>query len=393
MVFCENTANHNLNFQLHKKQLQTDKRCDFMTTFGLLTCKKGTPPKHITHLAEVALQYPIEVVCFCPSNIQPITHEVIGYTFDKQKKSWIASTFSLPNLLYDRCFYNTKEERMQNAAVVKWLQTQKNIIFLNHSLPNKIEVYEFLQTICTFKPFLPNLQKLEKTSDCIKNLNLNGQILLQPEANLGTAGQILCKQIGTQYQLQTIRNKKIIKKTVPSMKELEAFLDSLIQKKSYILSPMLTFYTKNRNTFLLRFLLQKDGNGLWCTKGKMAILHPEVRWDLSKQKEKTIHFQAFINHNFPRNFRTQLRSMQNIIQKLPAILDQHFQSQFELVIDMGIDYQLQPVLVNWNHKPTPKMLEQIAPHCDFPIDEAPIVYGLYLTKNESRQKDTKRKEN
>lgn len=358
-----------------------------MTTLGILTCRTGMPPKHITKLAKDSLQIPMEIVCFRPSDIQPITHEINGYTFDKQNEKWLSTTFPLPSLLYDRCFYTAKENRMQNASVVKWLQTQKNITFLNHSLPNKIEVYELLQSIPFFAPFLSELKRIEKTTDCIHALNQNGEVLLQAETSQSTHGQILCKQDGMQYKLQTIRNKKIIEKTIPSIQLLEEFFNQLFKHKPHILSPVQHFYTKNRDSFILRFLLQKDKNGVWCVKGKVVILNPTPHWNSSTPKEKFVHFQTFIYQNFPRNFRMQLHTIQSITQQFPIILDKHFQSQFEYIIDIGIDYRLQPILINWNHKPTSKIFEQMTPYCEFPIENSSILYGLYLAQHIKNKKE------
>src|SRR4051794_776610 len=51
----------------------------------------------------------IDVFVFSPNRINWQQSMIRGYMFDRPQQDWVARTFPLPALIYDRCFFGTKQ--------------------------------------------------------------------------------------------------------------------------------------------------------------------------------------------------------------------------------------------------------------------------------------------
>ena len=81
-----------------------------MLFFGILTCSKK-PPAHITDRVKANADPKVEFFCFSFFAIEPISNQVNGYRFCKETTDWKEASFPIPSILYDQCFYDTKEKR------------------------------------------------------------------------------------------------------------------------------------------------------------------------------------------------------------------------------------------------------------------------------------------
>ena len=353
-----------------------------MLFFGILTCSKK-PPAHITDRVKANADPKVEFFCFSPCAIEPISNQVNGYRFCKETTDWKEASFPIPSILYDQCFYDTKEKRMKNKSIVNWLLAQPNLIFLNPGFSDKLTVYQTLQAAQNPITLLP-IQKISRAQDGLIQLYQTGGLILQPATDYSTSGQIYICYTKTDYIFQIQKKEKRMTKTISSEAKCVTFLTQLLTHKTYVAQPIWQFYTKKHIPFLLRFLLQKSGNGQWQIAAKAAILYPKSAWHESEQAEYYLSLHSFILQNFTRYDTKRMVQLSTFALQAASILDDLLKT-FELLLDIGIYTHMQPCLLHWNHKPTPQIRNKIMAYREIPDPDFPIPYAKFLFERQANK--------
>lgn len=354
---------------------------------GVLTAREHLPATHITQLAMLGNQAGIQIICFRPSDIQPVSHQVKGYKLNLSSNQWDEVTLSLPKLLYDQCFYTTHKKRLHNEAIVHWLQAQEDIVFLNHSLSNFIEIYEFLHTIPFFQPFLLSVTRIQQVSDISKALQVKKEILLEPLTSSNYQGQIYITQDSIGYHLFTKKKRKILEVNLNQLQELENFLEKKITATPHILRAPLHFYTKQGEPFLIRLYMQKNTQGIWQSVGQMIVINPEKFIQTPEHaEEKTIHLQTFL-HQYKLRKANITQDLKKISMQLPLLIDKYFQNQFEITFDFAFDMRGKGklYLLNCNHKPTPHIKAQFQKLFSCDLYQTVLDYAYSSLSNEQKR--------
>ena len=125
-----------------------------MIAFGIMTLSMESEASYIDEIAIRAHSCGMECFRFLPSKINPHNLKAEGRRFEIDQQRWIECEFSIPALLYDRCFYGDDEHSKQCIPIVSWLKSREDITFLGYGLPNKLDLYHALKTT-VLSPYLP----------------------------------------------------------------------------------------------------------------------------------------------------------------------------------------------------------------------------------------------
>ena len=352
---------------------------------GILTAKENLPATHITRLARFGSQKDIQVVCFRPCDIHPTTHLAKGYQWNPEHEAWEESDFPIPILLYDQCFYTTNRKRIQNESIVQWLQAQENIQFLNHTLPNFIEIHTFLHSISFFQPFLMPVTSVHQISEITKILQDKKEILLEPITSTNYQGQIYMMTTNTNYHLFTKQRREMLEITFYTLEELEKFLEKKITPKSYMIRTPMHFFTKQGEPFLIRIYLRKNNRDIWQAVGKIAITNPTQFIQTPEHStERIIPLHNFIHQNALRK-SSIIQYLKRMTHQFPILMEKYFQNQHELTLDFAFNTHGKLFLLNWNSKPSPYTKEQFQKYCPDDFCEATISYAGQLLSHEQKR--------
>lgn len=112
-----------------------------MTRLGILTMIPFESNSYFDEMAKRAKEYQIVLFLFSPLSIKPATEMVEGLRYDTVSDKWEVDQFTIPEYLYDRCFYGEDRKSAEARSIVSWLKSNKNIQFLGYGLPNKWRLY------------------------------------------------------------------------------------------------------------------------------------------------------------------------------------------------------------------------------------------------------------
>ncbi|MBD1383362.1 YheC/YheD family endospore coat-associated protein [Metabacillus arenae] len=351
-----------------------------MITLGFLTVQAEHEIIYATKLAKRAADFGIKIIRFCPTDIEPASLSIEGRLYDSSKDQWVIKKTELPSFIYDRCFYQNNSLSPKSRPIVQWLKSNPNITFLGMGLPNKGEVYEAIKKHSTLSAYLPPTEKIANSIQIIDYLRKQEKCVLKPLNGSGGRGIILLELYSKKVDLTYHHGKNKQTKSFYSLKELESFCHSLMQKQSYLVQPLLQLKDSSGYPFDIRYLLQKNEHGKWTFKGD-GVRRGYKGSFLSNLASggEYISYQDWAATLTPFQKVVFEDEIKTILEELPPYLDKTFPSLFELGIDIGVSDDSCIWLLDINSKPGRQIILKNEAHKQKDeIYEAPLKYCRYL---------------
>ncbi|NIK69915.1 MULTISPECIES: YheC/YheD family protein [unclassified Paenibacillus] len=226
-------------------------------------------PAFAQKLSEAAGRLAIDLYVFSPAEYEEKTGQLTAFRL--RDGGWVKEPCPLPDILYDRCFYRTAEERLLCKAVLAAIREQKPVTTLNGSLPGKWEVYGTLRQDSALAPLLPSTIRLNRPDTLLRLLNsYNGELFLKPSAGMQGKGAVHLKlSPSTREWIAAGRtgSNLLFRHRFAHYSSLSRWIRRFTGKASYIAQPYLRLADPNGNPFDLRVLVQKNGKGRWGVTG------------------------------------------------------------------------------------------------------------------------------
>lgn len=358
-----------------------------MITFGMMALNPQSELDYFTEISRRANPGLMKCYRFSPSHIHPVSQLASGERFDHGKDDWVKDEFPVPKILYDRCFYSDDPTSKQSKAIVQWLKSRGDLIFLGNGLPNKWTIYEKLSK-SSLSPYLPETFRAHSGQAVILKLKEWRKVILKPILGSGGAGIYSVEQKKQTYLISMDSGEKLIEKRFHSEGETKAWIDELFQKKDYLMQRYLELKDHENHPFDIRFLLQKNQEGKWCLRGK-GIRRGHKAGILSNLSAggKVLPFDEYIRTLDQKAQKFFLLELKEIISQLPLELESSFPHLFELGIDIGISADKAIWILDTNSKPGRKVMYATAPHNKEELYRAPIDYALFLASNLSEREE------
>jgi glutathione synthase/RimK-type ligase-like ATP-grasp enzyme len=350
-----------------------------MISFGMMSLNMNSELSYFTEIAQRAEPALFTCYRFSPSHIHPVTQRVQGDRYDCQKDKWVKDDFPVPQILYDRCFYTDDLISKQSMAIVKWLKSRNDLLFLGSGLPNKWDIYQALSS-SELSPYIPVTDKAANGKKVIDQLKSWKKAILKPAFGSGGAGIYSIEKQGRMYLVSADHGGKLAERSFPSESETEDWLNRLF-KRDYLMQPYLDLRDSMGRPFDIRILLQKNHSGQWTFRGK-GIRRGNVDGILSNLSAggEIISFDEFANSLDQKTKRFIKSELDDIIFKLPEILETSFPRLFELGIDIGVSKNHALWVLDTNSKPGRKVLLNTNPELADILYKAPLDHALFLAK-------------
>ncbi|WP_042356560.1 YheC/YheD family protein [Bacillus rubiinfantis] len=352
-----------------------------MIPLGIMTLTPNSEEAYINELAKRANLFAVECYRFIPSEINPYTLQVTGKKYDLETKQWVDAVFPIPSLLYDRCFYGDDEHSKQCLPIVTWLKTRKDITFLGYGLPNKQEIYDVLkQTMLA--PYLPQTATASTPEIILNALSHKTNIILKPINGSQGYGIYKITRLEKGYQVETEKHKRLIAKSFPDQAKLLKWLGPLVNQKKYLIQPYLPLVNDKQQPFDVRILVQKDEAGFWQERGRGIRFGQSggILANLSAGGTAAV-FDAWAK-TLPNSIADYVRiEINEIVAKLPLLLEDAFLPLFEIGIDLGIAPNGAIWILDINSKPGRKVVLHTEPKLKDTLFCAPLRYATYLFEN------------
>lgn len=348
-----------------------------MPSFGIIELNQDQEQKYYHDIGKNAEQFGMEVHRFVPSAIDPYTEKAEGETFGPD--GWYPDTFSIPDILYDRCFYSSREIFKMNASIVEWLKHRTT--FLGFGLPNKWKVHEVLTADSDLAAYTVNTVRASHSRSIVTELEKRKTILLKPETGSQGKGILVITKKPGGITIQTERHGRIRRRTFSSISEFRRWMDARLLQTAFLIQPFLSLQTKEKEPFDIRVVVQKDADGNWKERGRgvrigrkdglVANLHSAGR---------LISFEEWIKTR-PRQKRAfLLNELDAIIEKVPNRVESSFGPLFELGLDIGIDQHEAIWILEANSKPGHQTALQSGNTSRDELAQAPLQYAQHLLR-------------
>lgn len=349
--------------------------------FGIMTTKSPNhspfpEASYYANLAMLAQKEGMKLFVFFPESISFNNNRIDGYTL--KDRTWIKSSFPFPDVVYDRVFYYSGDYYRKNKWIVHRFKQVPNILFLNRGLPGKWDLYLTLKQDNGIHPYLPPQDRYESRTQLLRWLE-NGSVVLKPFAG-GFGKRIFHLKKGepTVLEGRNAKNEYFYK----SFNTCDAAINYLAPRISnrYLIQKYLSLSTKDGYPFDVRVFMQKDEKGRWIVLGK------GVRIGQKNKLTSNIHGggKAMTFHHFCEKYKISNtphieREIERISLRIANTLERNYPPLFELGIDIGIDQEGKPWVLEANAKPGRKIFRMMGDvQRSYLAYSGPIRFARYL---------------
>lgn len=349
-----------------------------MLSFGLMTLNVNNEKGYFYELAKRAKSHNILCFRFVPSSIHPVTQKVTGEQFNSTTNEWEQGEFPIPEVIYDRCFYKDDPHSSQCKAIVKWLKTREDILFLGHGLPDKLQLYKAIAET-NLSPYLLDSEPVASGESLIQSLSPKQSAIIKPVNGSQGKGIYLIEKATNEVIIQTDKQNTHISRTFTTFHSASSWLNELIQQQDYFVQPYVNLKDRKSHPFDIRTLIQKNEKGNWeeICRGVRTGMKDGIISNLSAGGTIT-SFESWINSLPASKSEFINKELDDVLSRIPIILEQKFPPLFELGVDIGVSESGAIWILDINSKPGRTLALTLNPESTEKLFNAPFLYGKTL---------------
>ncbi|WP_028561927.1 YheC/YheD family protein [Paenibacillus pinihumi] len=218
-------------------------------------------------LCRLGHEYGFQVFVFSPLHYDPDTGVLQGYQL--QEGVWEFGPCPLPDIVYDRCYYQGRQERLRDKAAMQAMMLRHPWVRLGSQLPGKLDVYRLLLGEPELAELLPRTAPYRSSRQLLRWLEREPDgIVLKPDAGMQGRGILRIWQGpgGLQIQGRNAANRPYAYSFGQKEQPLSSF-NRIISGRSYLLQPYLRLNEASQRPFDIRVLIQKNASGRWSITG------------------------------------------------------------------------------------------------------------------------------
>lgn len=357
-----------------------------MLSFGIMTLNKRNEKSYFLEIAKRANQHGIDCFRFVPSDISPVSEKISGDYYNPNLGEWERSDFSVPEILYDRCFYGEDSHSKQCMSIVNWLKTRDDIQFLGYGLPNKFELYDVLSN-SSISPYLIKTEPFANAEEFLKNLYHDQAIILKPARGSQGQGIYYIEKTGGDILVKTDKKGTQVSHSFNKQEKIISWLNRLTAQRKYLVQPYVNLSNESSQPFDIRILLQKDSKAAWREMGR-GIRTGKNGGIISNLSAggTNISFDEWIS-SYPAALKNYIyEELAEITNTLPAILEEKLPPLFELGIDIGVGKNGAIWILDVNSKPGRQTILNTRPEMTDALYSAPLLYALHLAAGREQER-------
>ncbi|MFD2443068.1 YheC/YheD family protein [Bacillus sp. CGMCC 1.16607] len=283
---------------------------------------------------------------------------VTGFYYNDGK--WCKSKLPIPDVIYNRIH----SRRIESSESFRKFRNQiliEQIPMFNDRFLSKWEVYDVLITEEHLQPYLP-VTTLYSKKNLDEMLQKYKTIFLKPIH--GSQGRNIIRIIndGEQYQLQFSYFKdKQDRLNINDQEELHEKLTPYINNNTYLIQQGIPFIKIQNRLMDFRVLCHKNNQNSWNVTSVVARLSAEKQFvsNIARGGEMMKPLKALSLFFETKTAQQQLAFMKELALEFASLISQNAEGLTgELGIDMGIDTDGNPWMIEVNSKPSKNFEEQ-----------------------------------
>ncbi|WP_054695576.1 YheC/YheD family endospore coat-associated protein [Syntrophomonas palmitatica] len=338
----------------------------------------------IIFLSNTGKTMPGQVYIFTPDGINWSNLTTRGYVYKQTSPDrgvWVSAVYPLPDVVYDRVSTRVSEAKNRIKSTKQKLCALPHLKYFNPYFLNKWKVHQMLNSNIRLHDYLPETREL--TTDNLDDmLHKYKSVFIKPSngsLGLGIYKASLGENKSVHYVLH-------LKKRFRSQADNAADFMKKTRKqradKPYIVQQGLNLATYRGSPFDLRIIYQKDGKGEWQISKKfvrvapvgssISNLYSGGRAETSKRVFRYLYQRKDI-------IEEKNHLIKNLCHMVATTLEKTSGSIFgELGLDIGIDKNGNPYLIEVNSKPRKTTETEFSRGVMRNTFKRPLEYGVFL---------------
>jgi glutathione synthase/RimK-type ligase-like ATP-grasp enzyme len=333
-------------------------------------------------LCQLGQKAGLEAFVFSPNRIDWEDQTVPGFAYSAEEGGWVRRRYPLPDLIYDRCFFTTREQYLQYRTQTRKLRMLPGVRFMGYGLSGKWEVQQMLLHDPQFHSYLPKTQLLKNANELLTWFKHRQDVFLKPQGGSQGRGAlyITTRRGGYHITGRDSRNQ-LFHHRFPQHSSFARWLQAFIGGRRYLAQEYLELINREGASYDVRSLVQKNGNGLWELTG-MAVRcgQPGSVTSNLHGGGTALQLMPFLVAEFGETKAQELcAELKDLSERIPIALEAVHGRLVELGIDFGVDRYGKIWIIEVNSKPGRSVFKQLRNHAArFQSIANPIRYAKYL---------------
>lgn len=323
----------------------------------------------------------LDTYLFTPEDVNRQSRKIHAHHYDGKRKLWVRRWRDFPDLIFDRCRFqrNPRFEKLR-----EFRRRYPELIYLNRPLANKWEIHDYLSRNHDISPHLPATLLVQSSSQCLEFIKKHRSAYYKPINGTGGRGIMQIRPLGASQYLIRGRNpqRKIIPAQKVSLQKLKSKLSVWRANQRYLIQKEIPLQLANGRVHDYRLLVQKNEHGQWevtgCA-GRMGARH-SVTSNLHGGG-RAVPMDMLLKHWFPNPAQRQAitEHIHELGLRIVRYLQQRYSDMCELALDIAVDRNGHPWLLEINPKPSREVFLQIGENETYRTAIIrPLQYALWL---------------
>ncbi|MEH7157356.1 YheC/YheD family endospore coat-associated protein [Neobacillus drentensis] len=358
----------------------TDRKAIIGPTIGLLLGEKNqvTTLKYMEKFKDRFGEYHRfggVTIAFSARSVDWEEKIVYGMIYDHDKKHWRYQSTPIPAAIYRRNFHQKKE------SIKKLKELTNNNLFNSYHF-KKSDLY-LLKDNPELKNNLPETFLLKNIAELIDFLQVNKKIILKPVSSSRGRG-IFILEVNSEHEgfcLYDYRNNTKITHRIKDINELETLLvEEGIFNQEYLYQTYIPLLKVGNRSLDVRVVMQKYNKMKWqCTGIECRVAQEDVDLTNIARGGDAMTLEAVIkNAKGSLNYSQVYRNILNICQIFCRIMDQKNEHFAEFGIDIALDDEGFPWILEANIYPSFKGFKTLDYETYLKIRNQPLFYAVQI---------------
>lgn len=332
-------------------------------------------------------QMGLNIFLFTPEDVDHASKRAYALFYNVKNARWERKWTPLPQMIFDRCRFQ-RSPRFKKLREFRALYP--DLLYLNRPLANKWIIYNVLKENAKIRPHLPETLLIENSKQLFQFLRRHPISFLKPTNGTGGRGILKIQALpGLRYRIEgrDLKRRIIVPKTLTPVK-LRAVLQKWRAGVPYIVQQGIDLKLKNGRVHDYRLLIQKNGQGEWEITGCAGRVGAKnsVTSNLHGGG-RAVRADSLLKKWFSSSEVEQVKQKMNQLG-LAVVneLERNYKQMCELALDIAVDRNGQPWLLETNPKPAREIFNRIGEKETYrKAIIRPLEYALWLYENHKKK--------
>ncbi|WP_400163439.1 YheC/YheD family protein [Brevibacillus sp. TJ4] len=314
-------------------------RIGIMLDWGVMEKGKNGERSYerIPYYVEIGKELGLQPVFFHPRHVQKGDNVVQGYFWNGSRL--IPRLVSVPKVIHNRVLTGDAKAR----AVISRL-SRKRKVFNGLVVRDKRKVHQLLWKNKQLRPYLP--YSTPYTAEALRRfLDQYPIVYIKPTIGSVGIGVARIERHGNEYMFISSKMRRLLPR-----KQLLSLVRRWVGPRRFLLQQGISLARYEDKTFDIRVSVQKNGENEWVVSGMVAkVANKKNKLSNLSRGGKAVPLSVAMKPTFTEEQQEEtIARIETAAIRIAAEYARHFPSLADLGMDMGIDRQGNPYLIEVN---------------------------------------------